>query len=242
MHLGKRHFIPRASAALEHTVGKRIGSRALLFSPATEPFFQVGGDALEFLGVGHGVFPSLCSSASARLALGDLGSFIPSLTQCKPLVILPLAPRAALLFRALPTAPQHPWVSQESTPGPCWPFSPPPLLQCPPAQSCPEIWGSWVSHTGSPPVPRVLLRPRGASSRGGGGGELGGGGGGADAPRRSGGVRPLVPPTPEPLTPSTGCFSRRGWMSGSTGGARGPAAPQDPCPGAGDPRPCPPGS
>lgn len=57
-----------------------------------------------------------------------------------------------------------------------------------------------------------------------------------------GGVRPLVPPTPEPLTPSTGCFSRRGWMSGSTGGARGLVAPQDPCPGAGDPRPCPPGS
>lgn len=68
------------------------------------------------------------------------------------------------------------------------------------------------------------------------------GDGGADAPRRSGGVRPLVPPTPEPLTPSTGCFSRRGWMSGSTGGAQGPVAPQDPCPGAGDPRPCPPGS
>lgn len=135
-------------------MGKRVGSRALLFSPATEPFFQVGGDPLESLGVGHGVFLSLCSSASARLALGDLGSFIPSLTQCKPLVILPLAPRAALLFRALPTPPQHPWVSQESTPGPCWPFSPPPLLQCPPAQSCREIWGSWVSHTGSTPHPQ----------------------------------------------------------------------------------------
>lgn len=39
-------------------------------------------------------FPSLCSSVSARLALGDLGSFIPSLTQLKPLLILPRVPRA----------------------------------------------------------------------------------------------------------------------------------------------------
>lgn len=39
-------------------------------------------------------FPSLCSSVSARLALGDLGSFIPSLNQRKLLLILPLVPRA----------------------------------------------------------------------------------------------------------------------------------------------------
>lgn len=81
-------------------MGKHVRSRVLLFFPASEPFFQVGGDPLESLGIGHGVFPSLCSSASARLALGDLGSFIPSLTQCKPLVILPLAPRAARPCRA----------------------------------------------------------------------------------------------------------------------------------------------
>lgn len=154
MPLGKRHFIPCASAALEHTVGKRVGSRALLFSPATEPFFQVGGDPLESLGVGHGVFPSLCSSASARLALGDLGSFIPSLTQCKPLVILPLAPRAALLFRALPTPPQHPRVSQESTPGPCWPFPPPSPLAVPPSPKLSGDLGLLGEPHQQPPRPQ----------------------------------------------------------------------------------------
>lgn len=102
------------------------------------------------------------------------------------------------------------------------------LTQCPP----PLPKGDAGLQGGLEQQP--LLHQWDASSQGGGGGL---GGGGWWCCRRGRMSRWSRATTPEPFTPSTGCFSAGGWKSGSTGGARGLEVP----PRAGDPCPCPPG-
>lgn len=129
---------------------------------------QVGGGSLDPLCVGHRVFPSLCSVTAARLALGDLGSSILSLTLRK-------AARPRPSHRLHPQHLGQPQVPPLRT---RWQrslmaFCPPPPPTCPSAQSTMETGGSWVA-TLAAPHPQVLLRPRDAGSPGGGGDALGG--------------------------------------------------------------------
>lgn len=93
-------------------------------------FFRVGGELLKFpWHWPQSFFPSLCSSVSARLALGDLGSFIPSLSQRKLLFILPLVSRAvanttlAVSAAHAEGAPPDPpgWLGGDRTPPALWP-------------------------------------------------------------------------------------------------------------------------